>query len=196
MFFKVDGDNVNFSNIPSTVIGVSSTSGSHNNLTSEEGIDAVRVLSIPSNVGSFRTILKTIRGLDPSLPITRNATVLAFAVMAWDEDGTSDGAIEAGRHAAVNTIQTEVTKAVRALKAPDPVAIQNAVEKSVKEAITSAEDWWNLPGIFDPDDFLGSQSTQFTFATLAAAKGSTIPISMRFEGDGADYQVTGTISVT
>lgn len=196
MFLKADADGIHAADLRNAVVPVTSTSGSHNNITGEEGIDAIRTLTIPVAVGRFRTVLKTIRGVDPASAAARSFTRLAFLTVAFDEDGTSDGAIEAGRITAVATLQGELTNAVRSLTVPDTAAIAARIQEEAVAAVKGAEAWYNVPGWVDPDDFLGFAVSQFTFAQLQAAIGSPIPISLRFTGDEADYQVFGQVIVT
>ncbi len=195
-FIKIDGDTFELAESGRAHATVVSTSGSHNNLTRREGLRSGSRLAIPPRVGRFSTVLKTLRGLDPFSAQSRDSTRFAFLVIAFDEDGTSDGAIEAGRNALVSTLQSELTTAIRRLRAPDPARLEEVVKESVRSAVAAATPWYDVPGWLDPDDEVGSAVKQFTFAELVGARG-IMPLDLHFRKDAstAHYQITGSIRV-
>jgi hypothetical protein len=213
VFFKLDGDTVNFqSKSISFLPTVSSTSGSHRNITSETNVGSGRTLNIPSWVGKYSTVLKTIRGFDPSL--VRDATMFGLLVVAWDEDGFTDAAIEAGRLALVKNfgpgldalIQPHFGEILFAAAAGNKQALTDILTQiqkdlrdnlaaAAKKAIEAAEHEWSKI-VFEggQDDKLGLELKTFSFKELLAAKGS-IPLDLRFKDDEAHYQVKGSLSV-
>jgi hypothetical protein len=121
---------------------------------------------------------------------------LGILVVAFDEDSTSDGGIEAGRTALVKELQTQLNEAIRSLSLPDENAIKHALVQAALDAIKDATPLLSL-GTLDPDDLVGSQVQQCSFEQLAAAAaaGGTIPVELHFRGDEAHYRVTGSIRV-
>lgn len=194
VFVKIDGDTVDLAQLSSATATVISRSGSHKNLTTSEDLDEGTSLSLAPHVGQFRTILKTVRGLDPATSIARSATRFAIIVVAFDEDGTSDGAIEAGRNALVSTLQERLNDAVRNLAPPDEEELKQALKKAVTDAIASATSWYEIGGWSDPDDNIGFQFLNLAFGDLSS--GATLPVDMHFTDDDAHYQLTGSVSVT
>lgn len=196
VFVKVDGDTVDFANLGGSRATVVSTSGSQNNLTGEENIGSGRTLAIPPHVGRFGTVLKTIRGLPVALVNPRDATRLVMYVKAWDEDGLSNGSVEAGRAKLVELLQTRLETAIRAATAPDIAALQAEIAPAVEAAI-AASDQNILDFVFGggQDDQIGDATLMFSFADLAAS-GGRIPLNFRFTGDGADYELVGEITIS
>jgi hypothetical protein len=195
VFAKVDGDTVDVANLGSSRATVVSTSGSQNNLTGEENIGSGRTLAIPSHVGRFSTVLKTIRGLQVG-QTARDATQLVMYVKAWEEDGLTNGSVEAGRAKLVELLQLRLDAAIQSATPPDVAAIKAEIPPAVEAAI-SASDQNILDFVFSggKDDQIGDATLIFSFADLAAA-GGRIPLNFRFNGDGADYELVGDITIS
>jgi hypothetical protein len=196
VFVKVDGDTVDFADLGRSRATVVSTSGSHNDLTGEENVGSGRTLAIPAHVGRFSTVLKTIRGLPVALVKPGDATQLVMYVKAWDEDGLSDGSVEAGRMKLVELLQTRLDAFIQSATPPDLGAIQAEIASAVEGAI-AASDQNILDFVFTggEDDQLGDATLRFSFTDLAAS-GGRIPLNFRFTGDEANYELVGEIVVS
>lgn len=213
-FVKLDGDTVDLSTITSETFGdlftaldnsssvVVSTSGSHHNITSRNNVAAGEQLPIPDRVGRFQTQLRTIRGLDPNVPLqlpgknqptAKELTTLGLVVVAWEQDGLKDASIEAGRTALVDTLREEIDQALATANFTDFSALEEPIAEAVEAAIRDAEGF-----VLNPDDLLGFAFQKFSYEELAASNGQ-IPLSFRFTGSAdhpADYRVAGTLKVS
>jgi hypothetical protein len=193
VFIKVDGDTFDLADFGRAGASVVSTSRSHGNISRRENIRASsrRSLPIPGEVGQYATTLKTLRGLDPYSQQVRRGTKFAVLVVALEEDGTSDGAIERGRAAMLRTLREELDSAVGAFRDPDEAELEERVTKVVEKAVSDATGFFDFPGWIDPDDLIGFEITQYSFEDLVSA-GGYVPVSLKF---GSRYEVLGGIHV-
>jgi hypothetical protein len=191
VFVKLDGDTIDFVNIAQATATVISTSGSHGNVPADGARKGDR-LAIPGHVGRFSTVLKTIRGFDPSDPQTRASTRFGFLVVALEQDETSDGAIAAGLNALVSELQAALAEAIRSFMKPDPATLKERVKDAALNAVKARD---NIFQLLFADDIVGQPAVrQFTFEELFLS-GGLVPIDLDFDGDG-HYQVTGTMQIT
>jgi len=179
---KVDGDKLDIFDLSQVHATLLRSPGSHSNITSEGNIDAGRRLPIPSRVGKYSTVLKTIRGLEPLIAgeaSARNSTTIAVLAIALEEDSTSNDAIEAGHQALNAELQTGIDKALALAIAtkmpPDFSALTEELSDLIKAAVKSAED--KIFGFIDPDDLVGVEFARFNFAELLQ-EGTSIPINL------------------
>ncbi len=189
VWFKVDGDRLTLSDLRHGAATVVSTSGSHGDLGPRKNLPPNTVLSIPPNVGRFGTVLKTVRGLDPLSPIARQSTMFGAIIVAWEEDGLSDAAMEAGRRAFVTTLQSELDNAVRHLREPDQAALETRLHDATAAAIRGAgTDVFHYMFNDGADDTIGQQLIRKRFDELRASE------TLRFQfRHGAHYELIGTL---
>lgn len=190
VWFKIDGDRFAITDVRHAAATVVSTSGSHGDLGPRKNLPAGTVINVPPNVGRFGTVLKTVRGLDPLSDIARRSTVFGVIVLAWEEDGLTDAAMEAGRRAFVSTLQSELDTAVRHLREPDQATLEAHLHDATQAAIKS-QPIDTLRFLFNDyaDDLIGQQVLRRRFDELRASE--TLRFSFR---EGANYELVGTLA--
>jgi hypothetical protein len=192
IWFKIDGDRFDLRdrNRGATVV---STSGSHRNLgESAVSMRPGAVVAIPDRVGRFGSVLKTLRGLDPLSPQSRDRTTFGMIAVAMEEDGLSDGAIEAGRRAFVSTLQNQLDRAVRTLSEPDMEELKDTLKEATEEAIKAhGVDVVRLAFNDGPDDSRGERVIRRSFTQLVSTEME--PLELHFD-EGGHYEVQGTLT--
>ena len=200
-FATIDGKNVSLQNLASAHAFVSSTSGSHNNLTQRENLPAGTVLPIPANVGRFSTTLMTIRGLSRSS--AKSATTLITGAIALEEDNTDNSAMENGRSALVKALQDKLDGAIHSMQAPTPDTIaqwtkelQSVAKGAVKNSLGTWDKILVFLGFQDPDDVVDSANDIASYEALEAARASGRALTFNYPARNPAYRVTGRIDIT
>ncbi len=194
-FIKVDGSGVNISDLSNSNAIVSAGAGSQHNLTDRENLPRGTVINIPGAVGEYNTCLITLRGGDPNADFIKDNTYLAILILAFEEDESSNEAMEAGKARLLSLIQEEVTNRIRSLD-PSPVGeetIERIRREVVEEILEREIGNFNILGLMDRDDFIGNALAIFRYSTLESS--SEISLNFNVRGDGADYTIRGRIEV-
>ena len=192
IYFKIDGDTVSLTDLRNASATVISNSRSHGNLTPQKNLSSGTILPIPENVGRFSTVLKTIRPIDPLSSLARENTKFGFIVIAWEEDGLSDAAIEAGRRAFVSTLQRELDNSIRRLREPNIEELEGSLKDAVEAAIRAEGiDFVHLILNDGFDDTIGQYVFNLNFTELNTR--NSIPLNLNFT-HGAHYNMQGMIS--
>ncbi len=184
-----DGTTINLSNLSAATVRLQRVNQVHGNLQ-RKGIFDGNCFLIPTATGRFDATMQ---------PLTLGSSDLGqcgVLVIACEEDGTSDRAINAGYNTLVSSLQTELNAAVRTLSPPDVAQLTNrirdrVVNKIKKETLKRL----NVFGIVDPDGFVGSGFSQFTIPQLTAAGEAGVPINFDMRGDGVRYRIEGRASL-
>lgn len=194
-FIKVDGSGVNLSDLRNSNAIVSAGSGSQHNLTDRENLPRGTVINIPASVGEYNTCLITLRGGDPNSDFIKDNTYLAILILAFEEDASSNEAMEAGKARLLSLIQEEVTNRIISLN-PSPVGeetIERIRREVVEEILEREVDNFNIFSFIDRDDFIGNALAIFSYSTLENS--SEVPLNFNVRGDGADYIIRGRIEI-
>lgn len=192
----VDGTTVDTANLPGSSVRILSPSKTHGNL----GIEKVDkgTYPIPNSTGLFKATIRPIANVS-NLNLAKNLAMVGLIVIAMDEDGTPTSAMNKARQAFVSTLQAELDKSVRKTSPPDvqqlTQKVKNAMIKAVtKELMSSPGGFlWGLPGVADPDDFIGADFKIVTYSQIEAAGATGIPIAMSFKNSGVRYSLSGRI---
>ncbi len=191
VWFKIDGDRLALSDLRHSAATVVSTSGSHGDLGPQKNLPAGTSITVPPNVGRFGTVLKTVRGLDPLGDTARHSTMFGAIILAWEEDGLTDAAIEAGRRAFVATLQSELDNAIRHLREPDQAALATRLREATEAAIKAQGiDLGRFLFNDYADDLIGQQLLQRRFDQLRPSE----TLRFQFRDDG-HYELIGTLNV-
>jgi hypothetical protein len=205
VYLQVDGTTLNLANLSASFVALNAPAGSHGNLgAASDGMELDEQAAIPAAIGRFDTTLVT-NGLPQGIGET--ISFVAVAVVGLEEDGTSDSAAEAGHQAMINTMQTELNKAIKAGMPPDPSTITDQVQDAVKAAIKDASisvlsflpisSLFDIAGIFDPDDFVGSAfAGPFTYQQIRNAGAAGIPFMFDLSEENSNngnYRIAGRV---
>lgn len=191
-----DGTSVNLNSLSSSGVRIKSPATTHGNLSINNVGKGTYV--IPESTGTFTTSIRPIAGLGGSFG--KDLASVALIVVAMDEDGTSTSAMNKARVAFVSTLKSELDKAVRTLKQPDIPALaarlQDAMTDAVKSDLVSSPGGFlsGLPGVLDPDDFIGSGVKTVSYSQIEAAARGGIPFLMTFKKSGVHYTLSGSFS--
>jgi hypothetical protein len=192
-----DGTTIDVSNLRAATVRIQSPAKTHGNL----GLSGVGkgTYAIPSAIGTFKTTLKPLSGL-ANLDLARNLALAGIIVIAMDEDGTPTSAINKAREAFVSILQRDLNKAVRRASEPNiaqlTAKIEDAMVDAIKEDLISSPGGFlsGLPGVVDPDDFIGAGFAMARYPEIRAAGSAGVPISMTFTKSGTRYVVNGKFS--
>lgn len=168
---KVDGDTVSLENLSNARPSILCR-GEHGNVP-DSG-------DLPATLGQFKTTVKTLRGMDPAGDTALDSTKFALIVLAWENDHTSDSAINSGRRAFEETLDTELSSVIRRLNSDiDFDALQEKLNDAVEGAIREGTSIISL-GALDPDDFIGVDKRVMSFRQLEAQAAANEQVSMEF----------------
>jgi hypothetical protein len=203
VFFKIDGDTV-FVDESLTLQGTATvvgTPGNQGDLPSDD-VDAGDDVSVPAELGEFRTVLTPIPLRTPIAGVTNVDGVVGCIVILMEEDETENSAIAAGHNALNNAVQTTLNSLIPTLnfshQSPtkeDIDRIKKEIASAVGDAIsndTSVWDW--LSGFGDMDDQIGSEFFTYSHGDLLSAGPGGIALSKRWHSEG-DWQITGHVYV-
>jgi hypothetical protein len=216
VYIKIDGETVSLLSPSTATTTVYSPKGSHGDLgaAAEDMKEGGPGIKIPKAIGRFDTRLFTV--LDAPLAAAEAFSLLTVGVIGMEEDGTSDAAAEEGRITLRDSLQGSLDNVVRtALLSgvpPNLNDISDQVVDDVVSAITSetisvfsvmpVTSLFDLPGIVDPDDYVGygvdafGAIPLFRFHQIRNAGEEGIPFALIMpqtsEGEGW-YRVTGRV---
>lgn len=132
--------------------------------------------------GAFSSVVKTILGSDPRAAGAPEVLV-GVDIGAWDEDSSSSSTRSRAFSDWRDMLQRNMDRDIRAGRTPDFRALAGRRHFS-----------WNM--FVDDDDHLGDDSKVWSYADLTRLIGSSEAFQLRMTGDGADYRVPGSISVS
>jgi hypothetical protein len=200
-----DGTTVKPLDLAHSSVRLASPAKTHNNLLMDAYDNEPRKgksYTIPLDIGRFETGVLPLSGLPASLiksQMHKTMSRVGILVVVMDEDNTETDAAKAARKALVNNLQKELDGAVRSMKEPDIAALQKKITDEVVSAAKkeTLSNWWAPWGLFDvadPDDFIGVNFATFSYAQIANAGLSGLPISLVCESGQGSYTITGSIS--
>jgi hypothetical protein len=189
VWLKIDGDHFTLSDRRNGHATIVSTSESHGDLHASNQQPG-STINVPAAVGQFGTVLKTIRGIDPLSSVAHQFTMFGLIVLAWEEDGLTNAAVEAGRRAFLTTLQTELDNAIHRLSAPDQTQLVQHLIDATRAAIAGGPiDILHFLFNDYADDLIGQALVQRSFDQLRPSE------TLRFDfRDGAHYALVGTLT--
>jgi len=203
-FFKIDGDTV-FVNegfrLEGTAIGVA-TPGNHGDLgdTGDMAGNSTQVISIPPEIGQFRTVLRPIPLKVPLSNISSVPGAVGCVALLIEDGGLPGHAVAQGHEAFNHALQTQLDQIIGTLglakhsTTDDDVAamtkaISDAVESAIKDDLSF---WEKLFALFvDQDKDVGHSLFQFSGADLAIAPPTGVPLLDSFSVGGTGTATDG-----
>lgn len=209
----IDGNGIKIESLDNASVRIFTAPHAHGNLN-RTGVEQGDNFAIPANTGQFSFNLKAVQPLGNLLPLSlcKTITQVGVAVIAMEEDGTSDDAANKARKTIASSLQTQLDTLLRSkIKAavaggsPEVTAaeingIVAAVQSKVVDSIKkSTVDNLNFVGMVDPDDYAGSNYGLWSYNDLEQAGWRGVPINWEFKdkpsSPGVRYGITGKIRI-
>ena len=179
---KVDGSTVSVANYRLSNTGeptVISPPGSHHDLTAGQKLLAGTTLPIPPALGHVETTVTTVRGFPAPVSgalvtTSKDATQVAFVLVALQQNDTPDNAIEAGHGAFLTALRDKIKDVLRS-GGTEPVDVQSwfkdlqsAVHDAVRATLTTWQALTTVLGFSVSDQFVGSDYRLYSYKQLEA----------------------------
>jgi hypothetical protein len=213
IFFKIDGLTVWQNGVSlGGEAAFSFGAGSHENLPNHD-VDPGEVVSIPSTVGEWSTLLKPITLDDFQGNIIEVPGLVGVVAVLMEEDNVSDDGAEAGHQALNNHVRNAINNFIGSINllefvdSEDPQAdlqekidaliasIKDGIEDVVEDAIRSNQNWLeDIWAWLNKDDQIGNKVWTFN-ATEIIDAGYNIPLNERWRNEG-DWEINGEISAS
>lgn len=151
---------------------------------------------VPESLGSFTTLLTTVRGIPPESDIARLASQLGVIAVAWDRDDSSDRAMRKAYRAFVRHFKDALDHRVRNLfswlvpggEAPlSPEAAADAAGALAESALVDEDS-----SLTNSSDYIDSGTVVATMRDFRG--GAEKPIHITLRDPTAHYEVTGWMS--
>jgi len=148
---------------------------------------------VPPELGKFTTVLRTTRGFDPGSPWARLPTHLGVIAIAWDADHSGTSSTRAAFDQFGRRVQENLNERSRrwfswisplAEAGPTLAETVTTAGREADRELLDRDSWAT-----DSHDFINTDHALLQFADFRDAQ--EVPVSMRFEGDGASYGLTG-----
>jgi hypothetical protein len=152
--------------------------------------------TVPASLGTFKTVLKTVRGVPPGSDVARLATQIGFAVAAWDQDYSTTASTRRAFRAFESRLRASLDDRAQRLFAwavpgaslpLSPAAAADAAGQAADDALLDYDAWST-----DSHDYLDADARFWTFRDFRGA--AIQPIHVELRGDGAFYELTGSVT--